>query len=153
MYRPQARTLELPSAARLARVTPRSVIRDWARASERAEPEEQWVVLCFLAGRGIGLDQSELNAALRRSELLLATGGDPRRRLELYGRAVTALAEDLDEPTLRAQLATGLDGLVPDVEGLRGATEALRLLRRDADLAWQCFATALLADALAGEDD
>lgn len=134
-------------------MTPRSAIRDWVRASERSEPEEQWVILCFLAGRDVGLDQDELHAALRRSELLLAAGGDPRRRLELYGRAVTALATDLDDPALRAQLATGLDGLLPEVEGLRGATEALRLLRRDSDLAWQCFAMALLADALAGEDD
>ena len=57
------------------------------------------------------VDEAELHAALRRSELLLATGGDPRRPLELYGRAVTALADDLDEPALRAELAAGLDAL------------------------------------------
>ena len=131
----------------------RSEIRDWARASERAaEPEEQWVILCFLAGRDVGLDEHELGAALRRSELLLAAGGDPRRRLELYGRAVTALAADLDGPEPRARLAAGLAALVPEVDGLRGATEALRLLRRDGDLAWQCFAMALLADALTDDD-
>jgi hypothetical protein len=134
-------------------MTPRSGIRDWVRASERAEPEEQWAILCFLAGQSVGLDEDELHAALRRSELLLAAGGDPRRRLELYGRAVTALATDLDAPGPRAELAAGLEELLPEVEGLRGATEALRLLRRDGDLAWQCFAMALLADALAGEDD
>jgi hypothetical protein len=134
-------------------MAPRSEIRDWARASERADPEEQWVILCFLAGSDVGLDESELGAALRRSQLLLAAGGDPRRRLELYGRAVTALAADLDDPELRARLRAGLDGLVPEVEGLRGATEALRLLRRDGDLAWQCFAMALLADALTDDAD
>jgi hypothetical protein len=134
-------------------MTPRSAIRDWVRASERSEPEEQWVILCFLAGRGVVLDEDELNAALRRSELLLAAGGDPRRRLDLYGRAVTALAADLDAPGARSRLAAGLEELVPEVEGLRGASEALRLLRGDGDLAWQCFAMALLADALAGEDD
>ena len=134
-------------------MAPGSEIRDWARASERSAPEEQWVILCFLAGRDVGLDENELGAALRRSQLLLAAGGDPRRRLELYGRAVTALATDLDDPDLRARLAAGLDDLVPEVEGLRGATEALRLLRRDADLAWQCYAMALLADALTGDDD
>ena len=53
----------------------------------------------------------ELHAALRRAELLLAAGGDPRRPLELYGRAVTALAEDLDDPPLRAELAAGLEAL------------------------------------------
>ena len=66
------------------------------------------VLLCFLAGRDVALDAHELGAALRRSELLLAAGGDPRRPLELHGRAVTALAEDLDEPERRAQLAAGL---------------------------------------------
>lgn len=108
-------------------------------------------MLCFLAGREVELDEHELNAALRRAQLLLATGGDPRRRLELYGRAVTALAADLDAPAARAQLADGLRALEPEARGLRGASEALRLLRRDRDLAWQCFACALLAEAL--DDD
>jgi len=89
---------------------------------------------------------------VRRSELLLAAGGDPRRRLELYGRAVTALAEDLDHPVFREQLAAGLAALTSETEGLRGAAEALRLLARDPDLAWQSYAMALLAEALADED-
>ena len=63
-----------------------------------------------------------------------------------------ALAEDLDDPVSRAQLAAGLDGLTEETDGLRGASEALRLLRRDGDLAWQCYAMALLADALTGDD-
>ena len=126
--------------------------RDLVRAAEHAEPPEQWVLLCFLAGRGVTTDEHELNAALRRSQLLLAAGGDPRRRLELYGRAVTALAEDLDDPGLRRQLAAGLVALTPELEGLRGAVEALRLLVRDPDLAWQCYAMALLAGELADEE-
>jgi hypothetical protein len=130
----------------------KSRLRDWIRATEHATPEEQWTLLCFLAGRSVMPDAHELHAALRRSELLLATGGDPRRPLELYGRAVTALAEDVDDPLLRAQLAAGLAALSPETEGLRGATEALRLLRRDADLAWQCYAMSLLAEHLADED-
>ena len=71
---------------------PPESLRDLIRAAEHAEPPEQWALLCFLAGRGVTTDEHELNAALRRSQLLLAAGGDPRRRLELYGRAVTALA-------------------------------------------------------------
>ena len=130
----------------------RSTARDWIRAAERAEPEEQWAVLCFLAGREVAIDDDELRGALRRSELLLATGGDPRRQLDLYGRAVTALAEDIDDPEARAALAEGLAALDSETEGLRGAAEALRLLRRDGDLAWQCYAMAVLADALAGDD-
>jgi hypothetical protein len=130
----------------------RQTVRDWIRSLERAEQEEQWIVLCFLARGAVELEPEALNAALRRSELLLATGGDPRRRLELYGRAVTSLAQDLDSPARRAQLATGLEALEPEAAGLRGAGEALRLLRADADLAWQCFACALVADELAGEE-
>src|SRR3954465_1543428 len=117
----------------------RSRLRDWIRSTEHAPPEEQWTVLGFLAGRSVTVDEAELHAALRRSELLLATGGDPRRPLELYGRAVTALADDLDDPSLRAELAAGLEALQPEIEGLRGATEALGLLGRDGDLAWQCY--------------
>ena len=130
---------------------PKGDLRDWIRATERSDPEEQWALLSFIAGRSVTLDEDEVKAALRRSELLLAAGGDPRRPLELYGRAVTALAADLDDPTARAQLAEGLDALTPEVEGLRGAAEALRLLGRDGDLAWQCYAMALLAEELAGE--
>ncbi len=127
-------------------------IRASVRAAERADPHEQWVLLCFLAGRSVQIDAQELNAALRRAELLLAAGGDPRRPLELYGRAVTALAEDLDDPTARTQLARGLDALIPVVAGLNGAAEALGLLSRDADLAWQCYSLALLAEELADEE-
>lgn len=126
--------------------------RDWIRAFERADPHEQWALLCFLAGRGVSLDHDELHAALRRAELLLAAGGDPRRPLELYGRAVSALAADLDDASAREQLAEGLGALGAETEGLRGAGEALRLLGRDGDLAWQCFAMALLAEELADED-
>lgn len=127
-------------------------VRDWLASVEQAGPEEQWALLCFLAGRTVDLDADELNAALRRAQLLLAAGGDPRRRLELHGRAVTTLAEDIDTPAARARLRAGLDGLAPAAEGLAGATEALRLLRGDGDLAWQCFALALLAAELADDD-
>ena len=131
---------------------PRQSVRDVLRSLERADPEEQWALVCFLAGQRVVLDEDQVNAALRRAELLLAAGGDPRRRLELYGRAVTALAEDLDTPAARVQLREGLEDLAPEADGLRGATEGLRLLRLDEDLAWQCFAMALLAEELAGDD-
>jgi len=131
---------------------PKNRLRDWVRSTEHSSPEEQWVLLCFLAGQSVTVDMAELHASLRRSELLLAAGGDPRRPLELYGRAVTALAEDLDDPILRAELAAGLEALQPEIEGLRGATEALRLLGRDSDLAWQCYAMSLLAEHLADEE-
>jgi hypothetical protein len=130
-------------------MTARSSIRDWIRSVERSEPEEQWALLCYLAGRGVAISPGERNAAVRRAELLLAAGGDPRRPLELFGRAVSALAADLDSPSARAELADGLAALEQSAAGLRGASEALRLLRRDPDLAWQAFAMSLLAEDLA----
>lgn len=108
-------------------------------------------MLCFLAGQAVTLDEAELNGALRRAELLLAAGGDPRRRLELYGRAVTALADDLDTPERRAVLRAGLEELQPEVANLRGIAEALRLLLADGGLAWQAYALAMLAEALGEE--
>jgi hypothetical protein len=120
------------------------------RRAETVAPEERLVLLCFLAGRDVTPDALELNAALRRSELLLAAGGDPRRRLELHGRAVSALADDLDDPTLRAELAAGLASLRALAEHLPDTVAALATLRADARLAWQCYAMALLAEALAG---
>jgi hypothetical protein len=129
----------------------RETIRDWVRSVERSEPDEQWAMLCFFAGRHVVVDEDELNAAVRRAELLLAAGGDPRRRLDPFGRAVTALADDLDAPERRAQLETGLAALAPEVAGLRGARESLALLRSDSDLAWRAYATSLLAEALADE--
>ena len=129
----------------------RQTIRDWVRALERAAPAEQWTMLCFFAGREVPVDDEELNAAVRRAELLLAAGGDPRRELDPFGRAATALADDLDAPERRAALHTALLGLVDEVAGLRGARESLALLLGDPDLAWQAYATALLAEALADE--
>lgn len=123
-------------------------VRDWIRAAEDGPVAEQWTLLCFLAGQRVALDEDEVNGGLRRAELLLAAGGNPRRGLELYGRAVSALAIDLDSPTRRAQLDEGLAALGLEVEGLAGASEAVRLLRRDPRHAWQCFALGLLAEHL-----
>src|SRR6478735_8028578 len=123
---------------------PKNRLRDWVRSTEHSSPEEQWVLLCFLAGQSVTLDMTELHAALRRSELLLAAGGDPRRPLELYGRAVTALASDLDDPGARAQLAAGLAEVGHGLSSPHDLTESLDLLAQDADLAWQCYAMALL---------
>lgn len=129
----------------------RATIRDWVRSLERAAPAEQWTMLCFFAGRGIAVDQEELNAAVRRAELLLAAGGDPHRPLDPFGRAATALADDLDAPERRSQLRAGLESLRDEVGGLRGARESLTLLLSDDDLAWNAYATSLLAEALAEE--
>ena len=75
----------------------------------------------------------------------------PHRPLDPFGRAATALADDLDSDERRSQLRAGLESLAGEVAGLRGAREALRLLLADADLAWKAYATSLLAEALAEE--
>lgn len=121
------------------------------RAAEATGGDDRLVLLCLLAGSGLVLDEHDLAAALRRSELLLAAGGDPRRPLELHGRAVTALAEDLDGPERRAQLSAGLATLARSATGLSEVTSALERLRHDADLAWLCYALACLAEHLADD--
>jgi hypothetical protein len=105
-------------------------------------------MLTFIAGQGVELDADELSGARRRALLVLAAGGDPHRRLELDDRAVMVLADDLDTPTRRAQLAHGLDEMRPQTSGLRRLTETLEHLLGDEDLAWRAYAAALLAEEL-----
>ena len=104
--------------------------------------------LAWLAGQAVELDQDEVKATLRRAELLLAAGGDPHRELEFDGRAVTAVAEDLDEPRARDQLEDALARLTADSEGLAAVSDGLARLRAQPDLAWQSYACALLAEAI-----
>jgi hypothetical protein len=104
--------------------------------------------LAYLAGQGVALVEDELRGPVRRAELLLAAGGDPRRELELDGRAVTALAADLDDPAARAELLRGLERLHGESEGLPAVDAALTRLREEPELAWRCYACALLAEAI-----
>ena len=101
-----------------------------------------------MAGAQVELDDDERHATLRRAELLLAAGGNPRRELDLQGRAVTAVADDLDSRAARGQLHAGLVGLGAETAELPETDAAREQLLADPDLAWQCFARALLADAL-----
>ena len=128
------------------------IVRAGLRAAEKIGGDDRLVLLCLLAGRDLSCDENEVAAALRRSELLLAAGGDPRRPLELHGRAVTALAEDLDAPERRAQLAAGLAGLARAATGLPEVAAALARLTDDGGLAWQCYAMARLAEHLADDE-
>ena len=107
--------------------------------------------LAWLAGQGIELDEEERRATLRRAELLLAAGGDPRRELELDDRAVTSVAADLDGERAREQLEDALSALATEAEGLASVASALAQLRAQPDLAWQHYAWALLAEAIADE--
>lgn len=94
------------------------------------------------------MDEAERSGAIRRAQLLLAAGGDPRRQLDPGDRAVRAVAEDLDAETARAQLRAGLEGLGRDSGDLPRVSAARTRLLDDPELAWRLYACALLADAM-----
>ena len=87
-----------------------------------------WAPLAYLAGLDVEHDPGERYAAFRRAELLLATGGDPRRPVELSDRAVETVAADLATPRRRVQLVANLAELEPPAagptRGERGAAAA-----------------------------
>jgi hypothetical protein len=109
------------------------------------------VVLASVAGRSVQVPEEEVHGATRRALLLLAAGGDPNRGLDLNGRAVTALASDLEEPARLEELGGGLRGLLQESEGLPHVSEALRALLATPDVAWRAFCCALLASELDSE--
>jgi hypothetical protein len=111
--------------------------------------DELLAPLAFLAVQAVELEPRELNAARRRALLLLAAGGDPHRALEPGGRAVRALAADLDSPARRTELADALRALRGQSAGLVRVAAALDELLVDPDLAWRWAACALLAEELA----
>ena len=127
--------------------------RAWLEALEESggAREDLLVALAYVASQSVVLDRGELHAARRRALLLLAAGGDPRRELELEGRAVRSLAADLDAPTRRVQLSQALAHLRAHGDGLTRVADALEHLRVDDELAWRCLASALLAEELADE--
>jgi hypothetical protein len=110
------------------------------------------VVLASVAGAEVPLDGEERAGAVRRALLLLAAGGDPNRGLALDGRAVRALATDLDDPERNEILASALAGLASEAQGLPHVSEALRGLLDAPDVAWRAYACSLLAAALGADD-
>jgi hypothetical protein len=104
--------------------------------------------LALLAAPDLPIDDEELQPALRRSLLLLVAGGEPQRELELDGRAVRALAEELERPERTAEVARGVADLRLATEGTPNVTTALEELLADPGLAWHAYACALLADEL-----
>mgnify|MGYP000448049862 CR=1 FL=1 len=107
--------------------------------------------LAWLAGQELEHDPDELRGALRRAELLLAAGGDPRRELDLDGRAVESLAADLGDAAARERLEDALARLTADSEGLAAVSDGLARLRSQPDLAWRCYAGGLLAEAIGAD--
>jgi hypothetical protein len=112
------------------------------------EPVEAEVSLMLLAGQDVEIDEDELRGAIRRAVELLAAGGDPRRGLDPDGRAVTALADDLDSPARRSTLENGLATVRRLVEGLPNLTARVEALTADDALAWRWLACTLLAEEL-----
>jgi hypothetical protein len=115
------------------------------------EQVEVEVSLTLLGGQGVELDEDELRAARRRAVQLLAAGGDPHRDLDPEGRAVTALATDLETPARKRALAVGLASLQETVEGLPQVAARLERLLDDEERAWRWYACTLLGEELVGE--
>ena len=110
---------------------------------------ELLVVVCWLVREDVAIDGAELNGARRRAMFVLAAGGDPHRDVGPASVAAERLADELDTPERRAQLAAALDEL--PAHDLPAVTAAVESLRTDPELAWRSFALSLLADELAEE--
>lgn len=110
------------------------------------------VVLASVAGRDVHVDEAEARAAARRALLLLSTGGDPARGLDLHGRAVTGMADDLRTVDRQLALEDGVRQLRLEAEGLPHVSEALHALAQTPDVAWRAYAAALLVEELGGDD-
>jgi hypothetical protein len=110
------------------------------------------VVLASVAGAGVPLPPEEVRATARRALFLLAAGGDPERGLDLDGRAVSALAEELRTVDRQLALERGLLDLKQQAQGLAHASEAVHGLIDAPDVAWRAYAAALLAEELGDAD-
>jgi hypothetical protein len=106
------------------------------------------VVLAAVAGDEVPLDEDEVHGACRRALLLLTTGGDPERGLDLNGRAVSALAEELRTVDRQLALEQGVAELRIQAKGLPHVSEAVHALADAPDVAWRAFACSLLAAEL-----
>lgn len=106
------------------------------------------VSLAYVAGAKIEIPEAERLGATRRALLLLAAGGDPARGLDLDGRAVQSVADDLETPERREALMVGLAQLVGPASSLPHVREVVRGLREEPDLAWRAYAASLLGEDL-----
>jgi hypothetical protein len=108
------------------------------------------VVLASVAGHEVQIAEDEAHGASRRALLLLTAGGDPDRGLDLNGRAVAALAEEVRTVDRQLALERGLDELKAEAKGLPHVSEALNALRATPEVAWRAYACSLLAEELGG---
>jgi hypothetical protein len=128
----------------------------WLVELERALVEDEGtaalatglVVLATVAGRDVHLDEDEARGAARRALLLLSTGGDPARGLDLHGRAVSAMADDLRTVDRQIALEDGIKELRVQAEGLSHVSEAIHGLVEAPDVAWRAYVAGVLAQEL-----
>jgi hypothetical protein len=125
--------------------------RSLAEDEEGEELPIALVVLAAIAGAEVPLDRDEAHGAVRRALLLLTAGGDPTRGLDLNGRAVTALADDLRTVDRQLALEDGIRELRVRAKGLPHVSEAVHALADAPDIAWRAYAASLLADELGEE--
>jgi len=109
---------------------------------------ESVVLIAYVAAADIAIPEDELKGATRRAMLLLAAGGDPLRGLDLDGRAVVSLAEELETAERLEALTRGLAALAEQSRSLQHARAAVEALQDTPDVAWRAYAAALLAEQL-----
>ncbi|MGZ8691162.1 MAG: hypothetical protein ACXWZT_00345 [Gaiellaceae bacterium] len=103
------------------------------------------VLLAYIAGQEVPLEDAERNAALRRALFVFAAGGALNRDPGLDDPAVIELAGDIDSPERRAALARAIERLDADPEALERLHES--------ETAWRAYACGLLADALREDEE
>jgi hypothetical protein len=130
---------------------PRSRLEELEASGLDARSGELLTVLVWLVISEVEIPDAERKAALRRSMLVLAAGGDPHRELDHDAVAVERLAAELDSPERRSGLEAALRALAAGADGLPVVSESLAELLAEPDLAWRTYALALLADELADE--
>jgi hypothetical protein len=111
------------------------------------------VVLAAVAGREVAIRDAERRGATRRALLLLAASGDPERGLDLNGRAVTALADELRDTDRQLALEAGIRDVALLAAGLPHVSEAVHGLADAPDVAWRAYACSLLAEELGDEEN
>jgi hypothetical protein len=125
--------------------------RSLAESDETDALATALVVLASVAGEDVAVGEDEKHGACRRAFFLLAAGGDPERGLDLHGRAVTSVADELRTVDRQLALEHGIADLRAQAKGLSHVSEAVHALADAPDVAWRAFACSLLAETL-GED-
>lgn len=122
--------------------------RSLAESDETDALATSLVVLAAVAGENVAIEEDEAHGACRRAVFLLAAGGDPERGLDLHGRAVTAVADELRTVDRQLALEQGIADLRAQAKGLPHVSEAVHALADAPDVAWRAFACSLLAEEL-----